>query len=162
MVNEWIRYTCFIGTLGLASSCSSSLSSGGGVCHAVTQATLFGQSCPTPFAWGWGGDGLRENQYFGAFVSLLRVRAEVTITKPLSQNREISICFPLSSPCHTISVFVCAVKTADSWVVHPTAVLPALDSRSRCISVLCASKIHSHPQFACTPLQLEVSVWGLP
>ena len=71
-----------MGAIELSSSCSSSLSSGGGACHTVTEATLFGQSCPAPCGgremgsvkagWGEGGD-------FGSLVAL-RISSE-------SQNR---------------------------------------------------------------------------
>jgi len=76
--------------------------------------------------------GSVKTSFLGAFVlwwlstSLLRVRAEVTISKPLSQDREIAGCSSVSSPGHTNSVSVCAAKTTASWVVYPTAALPAL------------------------------------
>ena len=67
-----------------------------------------------------GGGCLSENWFLGLLfsggfpwrlsASLLRVRAEVTTIKPLSQNREIAVCSSLSSPGDTVSISVCASK----------------------------------------------------
>jgi len=46
-----------MGSIGLLSTCSSSLSSGGGACRAVSQVTLPVRSCPAPRQ----GDGLCGN-----------------------------------------------------------------------------------------------------
>ena len=128
----------FSGTIGMWASCFFSLSSGGGACCADTQATLFGYSFQVPC--GAGGDEHNVYWYFWSFVlwqlSLAifcdsSERAAVAISWPLSQNREIAVHSPLSSPGHFNSVSVGAAKNpAASWVVHPTATLPGIAPRA--------------------------------
>ena len=87
------------------------------------------------------GDGHTVSWYFqalfsGSFpwqfsVTLLRVRAAVAEYQPLSQNGVIAVLSPLSSSGLFNSVSVHAAENpAASWVVHPTASVPALTSRA--------------------------------
>ena len=84
--------------------------------------------------WGWAKCELVFPGFctLAAFPGgfLLRVRAAVAESQPLSQNREIAVCSPLTSPCLFYSVSVGAAKNpAASLGVHPTAGAPSLTSR---------------------------------
>ena len=64
-------------------------------------------------------------------MPLLRVRAAVAVSQPLSQNRGIAVRSPLSSSGLFNSVSVSAAKNpAASRVVRPTPGVPALTSRA--------------------------------
>jgi len=157
------RCTCFVETLGLLASCFPSLYSGGGACHA-----LFGQSCPAPVA----GDGLGENPFWGAFVLWWLSREAFHISSEsqsrrdrfppsASEQRDCRLFFSELSRPHNLHFCLCCYKL-QSWVVHPSAELPVLTSRSGHVSALCASKTASCPQFSCiAPLQVSVGVAAL-
>ena len=93
-------------------------------------------------------------------MPLLRVRAAVAISKPLSQNREFAVCSSLSFPGHFNSVSVGAAKNpAASWVVCPTATLPAVAPRAGTSLSFVLLTLPDPPVPAHTP-ELSVSVWS--
>lgn len=168
MITTQARCTCFIGTIGLSVSCSSSLSSWGEACCTVTQTTpCLGRVALLPVGVAWAQWKVFWRLLFsGRFpwwlpTSLPRVMAEVTVSKLLSQNREMPFCSPMSCPGHTVTIFVCAAKNCSDLGCAPHS-----NTRSSrfhiqaCLSALCASKTASCPQFTPVPVQLKVSVGG--
>ena len=96
----------------------------------ILRQPCLGRVAPSP-ARG-DGDGHNVNRYFWAFV-LWRLspvvycasseRAEVAESQPLSQNREIAVCSPLSSSGHFNSLSLGAAK-------NPAAGISTLTSRA--------------------------------
>lgn len=121
------------------------------------------------------GDGFSKNQFWsllfsGGFLWQLPLAAFCISSKSqrrshhiklLSQRDSSLFSSELSKPYCLLFLSV-LLKTTVSWVLHPTAALPALASRSRYVSALCPSKITSCPQFTRVPPppQLQISVWG--
>ena len=102
----------------------------------------------------------------GAFVlwrlsaHLPGVRAEETVSNPLPQSRETSVCSSVSSPGHTVSVSVRAAINCSVLGCAPLRSAPSPASRSGHVSALCASKTASRSQFARGNPPLWVSTLG--
>ena len=90
----------------------------------------------------------------GSFLWLFS-ESEQQWTNPslyLKTERSHAVCSPLSSPGLFNSVSVSAAKNpAASWVLHPTAALPALTFRAHTsLSFVFLTQPASHPRFPCT------------
>jgi len=117
------------------------------------------------------GSGLSRNQSLGLLfaggfprqlsASLPQVRAEETVSNPLSQSRDTAVCSSVSSLGHTVSVSIRAAMNCSVLGCAPLRSAPSPASRSGHVSALCASKTASRSQFALGTLQLWVSAQGL-